>query len=46
MLRQMALQTAGNSDLAARYAIIGSLLLYADFINLFMSILRIMGGRK
>jgi hypothetical protein len=46
MLKQMALQTAGAPDLAARYAIIGSLILYVSFVNLFISILRIMGNRR
>ncbi len=46
MLRNLAIQTAGDPKLAARYAIIGSLQLYVDFINIFMSILRIMGNRR
>lgn len=45
-LRNIAQQTAGNTDLAHRYAIIGSLSLYLDFINMFLSILRILGGRR
>ncbi len=45
-LRNIAQQTAGNPDLAHRYAIIGSLSLYLDFINMFLSILRILGGRR
>ena len=31
---------------AARWAIVGSLMLYISFINMFMSILRIMGNRR
>ncbi|MGH7176723.1 MAG: Bax inhibitor-1/YccA family protein [Tepidisphaeraceae bacterium] len=46
MLKQMALQTQGDVKLAQRYAIVGSLSLYVDFINIFMSILRIMGSRR
>jgi FtsH-binding integral membrane protein len=46
MLKEIAAQTAGDPKLAARYAIIGSLNLYVDFINIFMSILRILGSRK
>lgn len=46
MLKNLAYQTQGNTDLAHRFAIIGSLCLYVDFINLFMSILRILGSRK
>ena len=46
MLKNMAYETQGNPGMAARYAIIGSLSLYVDFINMFMSILRILGSRK
>jgi hypothetical protein len=46
MLRNIALETAGDANLAARYAIIGSLELYLDFINIFLSILRILGSRR
>ena len=45
-LKEMAHATQGNADLAARYAVVGSLHLYVDFINIFLSILRIMGGRR
>ena len=45
-LKAIALATQGNRDLASRYAIIGSLNLYVDFINIFLSILRIMGSRR
>jgi hypothetical protein len=45
-LKGIAQRYATNGDMAARYAIIGSLLLYISFINMFMSILRIMGNRK
>jgi FtsH-binding integral membrane protein len=45
-LKAIALATQGNKDLAARYAIIGSLNLYVDFINIFLSILRILGSRR
>ena len=45
-LKRLAEQNVTNGDLAARYAIIGSLVLYISFINMFMSILRIMGSRK
>ena len=44
MLKKIADQTRGNPHLAQRYAIIGSLILYISFINLFLSILRIMGS--
>jgi FtsH-binding integral membrane protein len=45
-LKAIALATQGNRDLAARYAIIGSLNLYVDFINIFLAILRILGSRR
>ena len=45
-LRNLAEQHAGNSNLLGRIAIVGSLLLYISFINMFMSILRILGSRK
>jgi len=46
MLKGWALQASDNPALAPRLAIIGSLLLYVAFINMFMSILRIMGNRR
>lgn len=46
MLRGIAIQTGGDAALASRYAIIGSLLLYIAFINLFLSVLRIIGDRR
>lgn len=45
-LRVMAAETQGNPQLAARLAIIGSLQLYVAFLNMFLSILRILGSRK
>jgi FtsH-binding integral membrane protein len=45
-LKQMASEYGSNTEMAARYAIYGSLVLYISFINLFMSILRIMGDRR
>jgi FtsH-binding integral membrane protein len=46
MLKRLAEQTQGDSRAAASYAIIGSLRLYLDFMNMFFSILRIMGKRR
>jgi FtsH-binding integral membrane protein len=46
MLKGFARQFGDNPDMAARIAIIGSLLLYIAFINIFLSILRIMGDRR
>jgi len=46
MLRNIAVQFAHNREMATRYAIVGSLVLYISFINLFLSILRILGSRR
>jgi FtsH-binding integral membrane protein len=45
-LKQVADQTRNDSALAARLAIVGSLMLYLDFINLFLFILRLMNDRR
>jgi FtsH-binding integral membrane protein len=45
-LKFMAEQLRGNPQLASRYAIVGSLVLYISFMNMFYSILRILGGRR
>ena len=36
----------GSSELVAKYAIYGALALYLDFINIFLFLLRIMGGGR
>lgn len=46
MLRRLAVATVGNQRAAASYAIVGSLMLYVDFINIFVSVLRILGSRR
>ncbi len=46
MLKQLAYQTQSDSAMASRLAIVGSLNLYLDFINLFLFILRILGRSK
>jgi hypothetical protein len=43
-LKAMAFQTQGDGRLAARLSVTGALMLYLDFLNLFLFILRIMGG--
>jgi FtsH-binding integral membrane protein len=43
-LRAMALQVSGEQ--AGSYAIVGALSLYLDFVNLFLSLLRIFGNRR
>ena len=45
-LKQIAYATEGNPQMANRLAINGALALYLDFINLFLSILQIMGRRR
>jgi len=45
-LRAIAVQTSGNTRMSERYAIVGALMLYLDFINLFVFLLRIMGDRR
>jgi FtsH-binding integral membrane protein len=45
-LKMMALQLQDQPQLAARVAIVGSLIMYISFINLFVAILRIMGSRR
>jgi uncharacterized protein len=45
-LRIVASRTAGDPRLSSRMAIVGSLKLYLDFINLFLFLLRIMGNRR
>lgn len=46
MLKNMAVQLQGQPELAARYAIVGALVLYIAFINIFLAILRIIGSRR
>jgi FtsH-binding integral membrane protein len=45
-LRVIASQTAKDPRLASRMAIVGSLMLYLDFINLFLMLLRLLGDRR
>lgn len=45
-LRSIAVQTSGSVAMSARYAIVGALTLYLDFINLFLFLLRILGDRR
>ncbi|MDE5560691.1 MAG: Bax inhibitor-1/YccA family protein [Bacteroidaceae bacterium] len=47
-IKQMMLQTqhAGVSDQTNKLALMGSLMLYLDFVNLFLYLLRILGKRK
>ncbi len=45
-LKQLAYSTQGDQSLANRMAIVGSLILYLDFINLFLLILQLMDDRR
>jgi uncharacterized protein len=45
-LKAIAQQTQGNPALANRLSIVGSLVLYLDFINLFLFILELMSDRR
>ena len=45
-IKQQALLLSHDSETAQKGAIMGALTLYLDFINLFLFILRIFGGRK
>jgi FtsH-binding integral membrane protein len=46
-LKQFALATAGDQAMASRLAVNGALMLYLDFLNLFLFLLQIMGqGRR
>jgi len=45
-LKVWAEQSAHDGDAAGRMAIVGALILYVAFINIFLSILRIMGSRR
>ncbi len=45
-LKHIAMQTAGDPALAARLAVNGALMLYLDFINLFLFLLRLLGSRR
>jgi uncharacterized protein len=45
-LRDIARQGTGSGDMDNRIAIVGSLTLYLDFINLLLLMLRIMGDRR
>src|SRR4051812_47901883 len=45
-LKMIAIQTENDPALAARLSISGALMLYLDFINLFLFILRILGNRR
>jgi len=43
-LKGLAIGTANNQAMAARYSIVGALMLYLDFLNLFLFLLQILGS--
>jgi FtsH-binding integral membrane protein len=45
-LRYIAMQTQNDPRMASRLAVVGSLTLYLDFINLFIMLLQLMGNRR
>jgi len=45
-IKQLEWQCAGNHSLMRKLSILGALTLYLDFINLFLSLLRLLGQRK
>jgi len=45
-LKGVAYATEGNEAMASRFAVVGSLILYLDFINIFILLLRVMGDRR
>lgn len=40
------MEASGDDTVAHRIAIIGALMLYLDFINLFLLLLRVFGNRR
>lgn len=45
-LKNIGANVEGGSESAAKLSILGALTLYLDFINLFLALLRIFGGRR
>ncbi|HET6248193.1 MAG TPA: Bax inhibitor-1/YccA family protein [Tepidisphaeraceae bacterium] len=45
-LKKIAIATSGNAAMASRLAISGALILYLDFLNLFLMMLELMGGNS
>jgi len=45
-IKQSYYQFSGNSEMAAKAAVMGALNLYMDFINLFIMLLRLIGDRR
>jgi FtsH-binding integral membrane protein len=45
-LRTIAVSVQGNEAMAARLSVNGALILYLDFINMFLFLLRFMGKKR
>ena len=45
-LKNIGVTVESGSESAAKLSILGALTLYLDFINLFLALLRIFGGRR
>jgi len=45
-LRKVAMQTAGDQAMAARMSVVGALMLYLDFINMFIMLVQILGNNN
>jgi uncharacterized protein len=43
-LKGLAVQTSGNAAMAARLSVVGALMLYLDFLNLFLMLLRVLNN--
>lgn len=45
-IKGMYVGGSGSDEMATKLAVVGALMLYLDFINLFLSLLRLMGDRR
>ena len=45
-IKDMAHQVAADDDMGKKVALMGALMLYLDFVNLFLYLLRIFGNRE
>jgi FtsH-binding integral membrane protein len=45
-IRRLASEVSGDDETAGKYAILGALTLYIDFINMFLFLLRLFGKRR
>ena len=45
-IKRLYLQMGGEMEINRKISVLGALTLYLDFINLFLMLLRIFGGRR